>query len=408
MSILFVLCYFSSSLLSYTRSSGLSSPIIDKQLSHIELTRKKLESGEYLEKNSPFTTRTFKPYLKGKWIGNAVSYGCYRKGQEPGKQGPIESEILEDLKIVSKHWNLIRLYSADEVSGLILNVIKKHKLPIKVMLGVWLENQTNKTEKKLANTQQVARAIELANKYDNIVCAVSVGNETQVSWSAHRMEVTDLVKYIRAVRSCINAPVTTADDYNFWNKPESKIVADEVDFIVTHIYPLWNGIVLEKAIEWMDTIYYQDVQKNHPEKSIVIGETGWATEYNPAKTGPGEQGTLIKGDVSINSQEKFLIQLDEWVKKNKITTFLFEAFDESWKGGNENSSTQEIEKHWGVFNETRTPKKSFQIFLRHCKKRLSRSNTGVDSGEEKIVAMTIIPQDKNFIKLHFLILNQWS
>jgi exo-beta-1,3-glucanase (GH17 family) len=176
------------------------------------------------------------------------------------------------------------------------------------------------------------------------------------------MKPENLIGYIRAVRNNTTLPVTTADDYNFWNKPESKIIADEIDFIVTHIYPLWNGKTLDNAIDWFDSVY-KDIQSKHPEKTIVIGETGWATRYNSKKTGPGEQGSLIKASVNIAAQEKYLIMHNNWVNTNKVTTFLFEAFDEPWKGG-VNSPPEEIEKNWGVFYENRQPKESFSSYLK--------------------------------------------
>ena len=71
----------------------------------------------------------------------------------------------------------------------------------------------------------------------------------------------------------------------FWNKPEGRQVADELDFIVTHIYPLWNGKTLDEAIPWMDSTY-KDLQNRYPKRQIVLGETGWATKYNPDKKGP--------------------------------------------------------------------------------------------------------------------------
>jgi exo-beta-1,3-glucanase (GH17 family) len=33
--------------------------------------------------------------------------------------------------------------------------------------------------------------------------------------------------------------------------------------------------------------------------------------------------------------------------------FYFEAFDEPWKGG---ADPRDVEKHWGLYNENRTPK----------------------------------------------------
>lgn len=324
--------------------------------------RTKLESEQVTERQNPFTNRTFDPYLDGKWIGQAVSYGCYREGQAPWADGPSKAEILEDLNIIKKYWNLIRAYSADDDTQHILEVIQANDLPIKVMLGIWLENEENKTETKISNINNVLRGIELCNLYPNTVKAMNVGNETQVFWSGHKVKQETLIKYIRAVRQYTSVPVTTADDYNFWNKPESKAIADELDFIVTHAYPLWNGLTLENALAWLDKTY-KEVEQIHPHKLLVLGEIGWATNYNPEKQGDGEQGTLIKGEVSVRAQEIFLMELDKWKDKNKAITFLFEVFDEPWKGGGEATGINEIEKNWGVFNANRTPKKSFVNYL---------------------------------------------
>ena len=43
--------------------------------------------------------------------GNAICYSGYRRGQSPGdKIYPSHAEILEDLRILAKHWKLLRLY----------------------------------------------------------------------------------------------------------------------------------------------------------------------------------------------------------------------------------------------------------------------------------------------------------
>ncbi len=329
----------------------------------MEKIKKNLEAGILLKRQDPFIQRKFDPYLNEEWVGDAISYGCYREGQAPGIKGPSEMEILEDLNIIKNHWNLIRVYGSDDDSEKVLKVIKENNLPIKVMLGIWLENEVKHPERKPANIEQVIKGIELGNKYSEIIAAINVGNEVLVFWSWHRMEQNNLIKYIRMVRNNTIVPVTVADDYNFWNKPESKEVADEIDFIVAHIYALWNGKTLENAISWMDKIYFQDVKAMHPNKEIAIGETGWATNYNPHKNGHGEQGSLIKGTVSVDAQEKYLIQLNAWLRKKQITTFLFEAFDEPWKGGGESAGPNEVEKHWGVYYENREPKESFMNYL---------------------------------------------
>lgn len=335
----------------------------DKELKLMKTIKQNLEQNIFPEKEKPFIKRDFDPYLNGEWIGDAVSYGCYREGQAPGEKGPSEAEILEDLKILSEYWNLIRIYGADGDSEKILKVIAENKLPFKVLLGVWLENETKAPKRKKENIEQVLKGIQLGNEYPEILAAINVGNESQVYWSAHRMEMNNLIKYLRYVRNNTSVPVTTADDYNFWNKPESKTVADEIDFIVTHIYPLWNGKTLDNSIDWLNNVYFNDVKKKHSDKVLVLGEIGWATNYNKEKIGPGEQGSLVKAEVSYKAQEKFLLKLNKWVNTNKVTTFLFEAFDEPWKGGGENTGPNEIEKNWGVFYENRKPKESFKNFL---------------------------------------------
>jgi exo-beta-1,3-glucanase (GH17 family) len=231
------------------------------------------------------------------------------------------------------------------------------------MLGVWLENETEFPDREIENIKQVLKAIELCEIYSDIVTAVNVGNETQVFWSAHKMEMKNLIKYLRVVRNNIDMPVTTADDYNFWNKPESKSVAEEIDFIAVHMHPLWNGLTVENSAEWMDKIFFEDVKKNHPDKTFILAEVGWATNYDKSKVGPGQQGTLVKGEVGVEAQGRFLIELNGWINQNKVVTFVFEAFDEPWKGGGSESSDDEIEKHWGLFYVNRTPKDSFKYFL---------------------------------------------
>jgi len=335
------------------------------------------KSGSFLLRQDPFIIRRFEPGHDGKWAGEAVSYGCYRRGQAPGVKGPSEAEIEQDLRIVQNHWNLIRLYGSDEDSERILKTIRKRRFPFKVMLGVWLENETGRPERKQENRKQALTGIKLANEFPDIISAVSVGNETQVSWSAHRMDQKDLINYIRLVRNNTRVPVTTADDYSFWITSESKIIADETDFIVTHLYSMWNGITVENAIEWMDRILFQEVMPMHPEKLTVIGEAGWATNLNARKTGHGEQASLIKGTADLASQEHYLIQLHNWILKTRVTTFLFEAFDEPWKGGGENSDPDEVEKHWGVFYENRKPKASFSNYLDQYEKR--KDKAGPDS-----------------------------
>ena len=301
-------------------------------------------------------TRSFAPFDGDRWIGQGISYGPYREGQQPGGTGPSREEIAEDLQLVAKHWKLIRIYGAGDVEEDILTVIRDENLPIKVMLGVWIARENfddpaqapTASAAKRANRDQVASAIRLANSFSDEVIAVSVGNETQVFWSDHLTQPEVLLRCIREVRQGITQPVTTADDFNFWNKPESKAVANEVDFIVLHVHAHWAGTLPESAMHWTKKIY-AEISAAHPNRTVVIGEAGWATQVH----NEGEQSRLIKGEASEATQRQYYTSFTKWAAKQKICSFFFEAFDEPWKGG---PHPNEVEKHWGLFNVDRTPK----------------------------------------------------
>jgi len=301
-----------------------------------------------------FVKREFNPSVDGKWIGNGVSYGAYRDGEGPGKGLTSKQNILEDLQIIATRWNLIRLYGSDPQSQNILEVIADNDLPIRVMQGIWLD--AHKTDDE--NNAQVEQAIELANRFPNIIVAVNVGNEIFVDWSWHRLDdMNKVIGQIRQVRASIAQPVTVSDDYNFWNKPKAQKIADEIDFICLHAYAFWNNKTLEVAMDWTDSIY-RDIQSRHPDHRIAYCETGWPTSR---VYGDGSyEGGLI-GKAGESEQEVFFDQYDPWIERNQVISFYFSSFDENWKGGFDGENPMDkAEKHWGLYNADRTPKQALR------------------------------------------------
>lgn len=276
--------------------------------------------------------------LQGKTI--AVAYSGFRDGQHPdrgnGAINPTELQILEDLQILLSHdLSLIRLYDSGENSATILKLIKKQNLPIKVLLGIWLEAEVSNhlgcpwlekpitesilTANKLTNTQELLRGISLANTYSDIVIAVNVGNEALVDWNDHMVTLNSIIGYVRQVKLSIDQPVTVADNYEWWIKDGASLAA-EVDFIGVHTYPAWEN------------------------KPIAILEGGWATTAKEFALQANEA-----------NQKRYFDDISQWAKATNTTFFFFEAFDEPWKGNPANLDG--AEKHWGLFNVDRTPKK---------------------------------------------------
>ena len=289
--------------------------------------------------------RSLEGTLGGLPPSRGIAYGMHRDGQRPGGASPTREEMAEDLRLLRGRWTLLRVYGADPVTEELLALIRDEKLPFRVLLGAWIAPGAPE-----ANRKQVEAALRLAREYPGIVAALCIGNETQVSWSAHRLPADELVGWIREARRGTALPVGTADDYGYWIEPGSAAVAREVDFLAVHVHPLWNGKGLAEGLAFTrDRL--DAVAAVHPGVPIVIGETGWATRRGH----DGDQGKLIRGEVGEVEQAAFLREYLAWVDGKGIPAFWFEAFDENWKGG---PSPDDVEKHWGLFDAARRPKQA--------------------------------------------------
>ncbi|MDH3611638.1 MAG: glycosyl hydrolase [Gammaproteobacteria bacterium] len=298
----------------------------------------------------------------------AVAYSGFREGQHPdrgdGAANPSADEILEDLEILVAHdFNLIRLYDSGENSSATLELIQQHDLPIKVLLGMWLEAEFSNHEgcawldepipdeelaaNTLRNIAELKRGIDLAKRFDDIVVAVNVGNEALVSWNDHMVPLEKVIAYVQQVKAAIDQPVTVADNYEWWIRDGAPLAA-EVDFLGVHTYPAWEEKTIDEAMAY--TIENMErVQAALPDKPMAILEAGWATV------------AIEFGDRANEAdQARYYRELHGWASATNITVFFFEAFDEPWKG--DPNVPLGAEKHWGLFNVDRTPKQLLKEF----------------------------------------------
>jgi exo-beta-1,3-glucanase (GH17 family) len=288
----------------------------------------------------------------------AIAYGPHRDGQRPGGRSPSRAQLREDLRLISGHWPALRLYRSAEEAPKLLELIQEDDLELGVLLGIWIAAEARWDssgrlierfpEVAAANRREIETGVKLATRYPSIVRALVVGNETQVYWSAARVPHAQLVEAIREVRARVVQPVTSGDDFAFWEHPDSRALAAELDFVMVHLHPLWNGSQLDTAITWVAR-HHGAITALHAGRPVVIGETGWATQRN----NQGDQGKLMKGTVGEVEQARYLLDLEAWVLRTGVPTVVFEAFDENWKGS---ADSADVEKHWGVYRADRTPK----------------------------------------------------
>jgi len=289
--------------------------------------------------------------------GNAICYSGYREGQYPGGTYPSYEEIREDLFILAENWKYLRLYDCTPHAETVLRVIANEALHFKIMLGVdlaaemsnphcpWGADFSDETlaANRKANDEQIEKAIVLANRYPDIVFSVSVGNEASVEWTDHMVPVDSLVAHVLNMKCAIKQPVTFCENYVPWTY-KLEPLAEVLDFISIHTYPAWEYRSVEDALEYTKQNYHSVVD-HYPGKPVVITEAGWTTASNGRGIEPW--------NASEELQAKYYAELLEWTTDEKILTFVFEAFDEPWKGS---PDPLEPEKHWGLFNLDRTPK----------------------------------------------------
>jgi len=288
----------------------------------------------------------------------AICYSGYRDGQSPdGGEFPSYEQVKQDLLILENDWDSLRLYGSDAHSQTVLQVIHNEKLSFDVMLGAYITAEANNPqcpwggvydETKLQsnrqdNINQIERLAELANNYSHIVSSVSIGNEAAVSWTDHLVPTESLIEYARRIKSSVSQPVTFCENYVPWLE-HLRPLADELDVISIHTYPVWEFKSIDEGLAYT-IANYQAVVDAHPDKQIIITEAGWATNSN----GQG----IDSHNVNEHFQQQYFHELMEWAKQNHVLVYFFEAFDENWKGSND---PLEPEKHWGLYKADRTPK----------------------------------------------------
>ena len=68
-----------------------------------------------------YDSNNLKLFNNGDWIGDGIAYGPFRDGQEPGGVNPSIDELREDLHIINKYWDWIRIYGSRGISEDIIN-----------------------------------------------------------------------------------------------------------------------------------------------------------------------------------------------------------------------------------------------------------------------------------------------
>ena len=288
----------------------------------------------------------------------AICYSGFRDGQSPdARVFPSKDEIASDFRLLQGDWDALRLYACDTHCERVLEVIAEQEFDFKVMLGAYLAAELSNPncpwggqhpsdvleQNRQENLREVERAVALANRYPDVVDVVSAGNEATVDWTDHLVAPESVVNYVEYLQRHIAQPVTFCENYVPWLGKLDQL-AGQVDLISIHSYPVWEYKTIDEAMAYTRENYAAVCQR-HPGKQVIITEAGWATASNGRGIPPE--------NVSEFCQKRYLDELRKWSADDGILIYLFEAFDENWKGS---EHPLEPEKHWGLYRANRQPK----------------------------------------------------
>ncbi len=352
------------------------------------------------KKNDGNSNKENQEMTAAKILGNpnytAISYGGYR--DKTREVQPTIPQLKEDMKILhAMGIRMIRTYNVQPKLPHAKNVLqaiselKKEdpEFEMYVMLGAWIDclnawtdQPPNHEVESPQNEGEIARAVELANKYPDIVKVVAVGNEAMIRWATSYFVrphvILKWVNHLQNLKKEGKLPkdlwITCSDDYASWGggDPTYRVkdledLIKAVDYVSMHTYPFHNshynpafwkvpdseqGLsevekidnAMKRALEFSKNQYNivsQYVKSIDSTKQVHIGETGWSTVSN------GHYGTKGSKAADEYKQGMFHKLMREWTKENNISCFYFEAFDERWKDAHNKYGS---ENHFGLID----------------------------------------------------------
>jgi exo-beta-1,3-glucanase (GH17 family) len=325
----------------------------------------------------------------------AISYSGYRELSRDVV--PTIEELKEDMLLLEAMGiKIVRTYNVylEAVPRLLeaISELKKedHEFEMYVMMGAWIDAKNAWTEKpdrirdedSPRNAKEIERAVNLANKYPDIVKIIAVGNEAMVHWQEEYWVepgiILHWVSHLQNLKKEGKLPkdlwITSSDNFASWggggeeyHKEDLNELIRSVDYISMHTYPMhdthynpdfWG--VRKNQIDLSDeekieaamqrslnyaTSQYQSVidymESIGVNKPVHIGETGWATVSNGFY---GNNGSKATDEFKMGRYHDLI---RGWSDENKVSVFYFEAFDEKWKDAQNQLGS---ENHFGLIN----------------------------------------------------------
>ena len=259
-----------------------------------------------------------------------LAYNGFQRWESPlNRQFPSDAALKADLVQLAGLSKRLRTYSASELPNLPTLATEQG---FKLTAGVWLDQRRDNNERELA-------AIVAASRQHPVIERVIAGNETLLR---DEMKPAELHAYLDRLRAALQVPVSTAEPWHVWLKqPE---LAEHVDFITVHLLPYWEGLPVDRAVDYA-LERYAEVRAYFPDKKVVIGEIGW----------PSNGDRRAAAEATPDNQALFVRQFLARASRLDLDYYLMEAVDQPWKHATERA----VGAHWGLLDAARQAKFAF-------------------------------------------------
>jgi cellulose synthase/poly-beta-1,6-N-acetylglucosamine synthase-like glycosyltransferase/exo-beta-1,3-glucanase (GH17 family) len=261
-----------------------------------------------------------RPVAERPWVGtiNCVSFQPMQKDQSPLTGNyPTYAQMENDVRLLSRQADGLRTYTSMHGEDKIAEMAQQYGM--KVIAGAWVENINHSTAPdpsvdNPADQAEVDAAVTTARRNPNVT-HLMIGNEAVLRGEYTADQMAALLKRIRKET---NVPVSTADIWSNWLAHPELVEAS--DYIAVHMLPYWEGVPVDKAVDYvMDK--YDQIHAKYPDKPIMLAEVGWPSA-----------GPWIKGaEPSLVNQARFIRDFLNAARARHITYTIMEGIDQPWK-----------------------------------------------------------------------------
>ena len=236
------------------------------------------------------------------------------------------------LEPVAKLTKWIRTYGTLNNGLSYINQIAKSEFNLRTMIGVHITNDATENNAQIQGLRQILDAGPAPD-------LIAVGNECSLSGVHPEVLAAniDVVREVLKSKSLV-IPVGSVD---VAGAPWSMSVLSKLDFVGCNIFTgTWDATPQNQMLAQMKQSYANEVAKYQP-KMVILTETG--TPYSGGSY-VVNGATLSPSTSKANS---YLSGFLEWIQRENIPSFYFEAYDEPVKSQN---GGHQIEQFFGIMD----------------------------------------------------------